>query len=976
MSHGQTRRSIIFDDHRISVGEICSRYGTNLRLGLSNSEAEARLAKNGKNILISHKKRTKNRLLFKRLVYITSIVRLIAILSNIFNVFLLRVRNESCVEQIMVLVAFTANTIIIAAFYFIQMKVANFPSFLSNKYNEETEVIRDGKRTRIPTEDIVVGDLVVLRYGEIVPADVRIVENQNFKVDNFTLSGYHEPRTLQERSKKENPFESNNIAFYSTKIVEGSATGIVIRTGKNTFLGNCFSPRLGNGRVICPVTMMVMEYLNVLAAFSVVASAILFLICYVKDKSLSDTIMLITMLTISIMPENLFIAMLLSYKIQCKKLSMKNYCAIMSIKALQKLPFVNVICIDRTGFMTEKKLTVSYLWFDRKVVEVWGGTKMVLKDRTSVTFKELTRCAVLCNEEDVKTEQTEQQSEGHKHVVGNGVEAAVLRFLSSTLGKKVERFRETYPKIWSRPYSINGRYHISVHKTEDGISVILMGDPEYLLDKCTGYYMQGMIEPINSGFFRDIDKACVAFSGEGSIIRCVITITITEYDDDFILKIPDTGYTFLGLFTFSELSPIGMTDAIGNLKRAGIKVILMTNNHPIASKKIARTMGVISEQSRTLEERIAEGRGDYEDIKAAVVDGNQLKTYSLQGTATIIQKHEEVVFARMLPVQNLMVVAACQRTGALVAVVGNVNDCMSVKKADVKIILTEEKTEASEEKPDIYTTDESFTAMVSLILESRAVFENIKKCNAYLMSSNMAKTLPVLVHLLAGLPLPINAMGLIIIEVVFQFFPSIALIFERPDPMMMKRPPPDLRTERIWSRPMVFYSYLQIGALETATCFFTYFLIMYEFGWSPISLIGARSVWNAPTVTDLEDTQGQNWSYDSRKELEIIAQTGYFFTLVLMQCVNVMICRNQRLSSFRNLEHNWVIPFSVLFELSLVLFLIYLPTINELVKMRSIRPVIWMVPMPFCMLIFVYDEWKKYVVRKHPKGWVARETIY
>lgn len=829
---------------------------------------------------------------------------------------------------------------------------------------------------KIPTEDIVVGDLVLLRYGEMIPADIRIFDNQNFKVDNFTLSGIHEPQLIQEKAHKEYILDSPNVVFFSAKAVEGTASGIVIRTGNETLLGTVFSGRKTSEKFICPVTKMIIEFLNNCAILSVFLSIAVLGIYLGTQGTLGEAIMIMTMLSLSVIPEDLFMAMLLSYKVQCKKLSSKNYCVITNILALQKLPFVKIICLNRPEILTLNKVTVSSLWFDRKIVEVWGGTKTVLKDRTSTTFKELTRCAVLCTGTDVKNESSDP-SNPNRQMVGDVIEMSVLKFLTSTLGKKVERFRETYPKVTSRPYYINGRYQTTVHRGDDGFFVIMMGEPEHLLDKCTHYLMYGQNQPIGPAFLKDIDKACVTFAEEGNIIRGVITIMISsEYEDELPLKIPETGYTFLGLFTLSEMSHTKIADAIKKCKRAGIKVVLMTNNHPIMARRYARNIGVISERNKTLEEKTEEGKIDMEDVRAAIVDGKQLTKLSTKAIRSVLEKYEEVVFARMSPIQKLMVVASCQKSNTLVAVVGDVHEYLTMKKADLKISLTEDKTDSSEVKADVYISDDTFSALVSLIKESRAVFANLKKCTAYTITSNMAITLPIIIHTVVGLPLAINPYGLIIIELLFEFFPSVALVFERPDPLVMENPPPEIETERMWSRQMIFYSCLQIGMMETFACFFTFFVIMYQSGWSPLSLIFTKYQWNNKVVNDMVDIHGQSWSFAARKELQIISQTGYFFTLTLVQCVNMVICRNQRISSIRNVSHNWVIPFSVLFELSLMLFLIYLPNVNTLVQMRSLKPILWAAPVPYCFLIFIYDEVKKYIVRKYPEGWLARETVY
>lgn len=306
-------------------------------------------------------------------------------------------------------------------------------------------------------------------------------------------------------------------------------------------------------------------------------------------------------------------------------------------------------------------------------------------------------------------------------------------------------------------------------------------------------------------------------------------------------------------------------DAVEKCQTAGIKVIMVTGDHPITAKAIARAVGIIKEDSETREE-IAKRLGisvsmvDPKICKAIVIHGNELKDMSSKDLDEILRDHQEIVFARTSPQQKLIIVEGCQRSGAIVAVTGDgVNDSPALKKADIGIAMGITGSDVSKQAADMVLLDDNFASIVTGIEEGRVIFDNLKKSICYTLSSKPPEMAPFLFFVLCDIPLGLAAVTILCIDLGTDMAPAISLAYEGPESDIMKRKPRNPHKDRLVTSKLIAVAYGQMGAVQVFAGFFAYFVVMAENGWMPWTLYGIRRSWYSRAINDLPDSYGQEW---------------------------------------------------------------------------------------------------------------------
>uniref|UniRef100_A0A8C9E0H5 Cation-transporting P-type ATPase C-terminal domain-containing protein n=1 Tax=Phocoena sinus TaxID=42100 RepID=A0A8C9E0H5_PHOSS len=384
-------------------------------------------------------------------------------------------------------------------------------------------------------------------------------------------------------------------------------------------------------------------------------------------------------------------------------------------------------------------------------------------------------------------------------------------------------------------------------------------------------------------------------------------------------------------------------DAVGKCRSAGIKVIMVTGDHPITAKAIAKGVGIISEGTETAEDiavRLLKFLS-LGDVKAIVVHGSELKNMNSEQLDEILQNHTEIVFARTSPQQKLIIVEGCQRLGAIVAVTGDgVNDSPALKKADVGI-----------QAADVILLDDNFASIVTGMEEGRLIFDNLKKSIAYTLTSNIPEITPFLLFIILGIPLPLGTITILCVD--------LGTDMESAESDTMKRAPRNPKTDDLVNDCLTGVAYGQIGMIQALAGFFTYFVILAENGFKPTDLLGIHISWENRYLNDLEDSYGQQWTYEQRKVLEFTCQTAFFASIVVVQWADLIICKTRR---------NSILIFGILEETFLAAFLSYTPGMDVALRMYPLKITWWLCATPYSILIFVYDEIRKLIIRRHPGG--------
>merc|ERR1712168_690292 len=441
--------------------------------------------------------------------------------------------------------------------------------------------------------------------------------------------------------------------------------------------------------------------------------------------------------------------------------------------------------------------------------------------------------------------------------------------------------------------------------------------------------------------------------------------------------------TFVGLMSMIDPPRAAVPDAVAKCRSAGIKVIMVTGDHPITAKAIARSVGIISEGNKTVEDIAAERKCDVKDVdkreaNAAVVNGATLRDCTDEDIDEILKHHSEIVFARTSPQQKLIIVDGCQRSGHIVAVTGDgVNDSPALKKADIGVAMGIAGSDVSKQAADMILLDDNFASMVTGVEEGRLIFDNLKKSIAYTLTSNIPEISPFLVFILAGIPLPLGTVTILCIDLGTDLIPAISLAYEEAETDIMKRHPRDPLKDKLVNERLISMAYGQIGMLQALSGFVIYFVIMMENGFMPLDLLDIRKKWDDRGNNALEDSYGQEWSYGQRKIVEFTCHTAFFTSIVIVQWADVLICKTRRLSIFPQGMRNKILILGLFEETLLAATLAYMPGTDVALRMYPLEWHWWLVPMPFSLLIFMYDETRKFILRTHPAGsWVELETYY
>merc|ERR1719284_1423444 len=348
---------------------------------------------------------------------------------------------------------------------------------------------------------------------------------------------------------------------------------------------------------------------------------------------------------------------------------------------------------------------------------------------------------------------------------------------------------------------------------------------------------------------------------------------------------PTEKLCFVGLMSMIDPPRAAVPDAVAKCRSAGIKVIMVTGDHPITAKAIARSVGIISEGNKTVED-IAEEKGipvsqvNKRDAKAAVVHGSDLRDLTDADLDEILLHHTEIVFARTSPQQKLIIVDGCQRQGQIVAVTGDgVNDSPALKKADIGVAMGIAGSDVSKQAADMILLDDNFASIVTGVEEGRLIFDNLKKSIAYTLTSNIPEISPFLLFIIADVPLPLGTVTILCIDLGTDLLPAISLAYEQAESDIMKRNPRNKFTDKLVNERLISMAYGQIGMIQASAGFFVYFVILCENGFWPSHLLGLRRAWDSIAVNDLTDSSGQEWTYADRKILEYTCHTAFFVSI-------------------------------------------------------------------------------------------------
>ncbi|KAG5871900.1 hypothetical protein JTB14_030953 [Gonioctena quinquepunctata] len=753
----ELKQELDIDYHKISPEELYQRFQTHPENGLSHAKAKENLDRDGPNALTPPKttpewvKFCKNLFGgFALLLWIGAILCFIAYSIQASTV------EEPADDNLFLGIVLAAVVIVTGIFsYYQESKSSKIMESFKNMVPQFATVLREGEKLTLRAEDLVIGDVVEVKFGDRIPADIRIVESRGFKVDNSSLTGESEPQSRSPDFTHENPLETKNLAFFSTNAVEGTAKGVVISCGDHTVMGRIAG--LASG----------LDTANV--------------------------------------PEGLLATVTVCLTLTAKRMASKN-CLVKNLEAVETLGSTSTICSDKTGTLTQNRMTVAHMWFDNQIIEAdtTEDQSGVQYDRTSPGFRALSRIATLCNRAEFKPGQ-DGVAILKREVNGDASEAALLKCMELALGD-VMTIRRKNKKICEVPFNSTNKYQVSVHENEDPNDprhiLVMKGAPERILERCNTIFLCGKEKVLDEEMKEAFNNAYLELGGLGERVLgfCDMMLPTDKYPIGYKFNSDDPnfpleGLRFVGLMSMIDPPRAAVPDAVAKCRSAGIKVIMVTGDHPITAKAIAKSVGIISEGNETVEDiaqrlNIPVSEVNPREAKAAVVHGSDLRDLGSDQIDEILRYHTEIVFARTSPQQKLIIVEGCQRMGAIVAVTGDgVNDSPALKKADIGVAMGIAGSDVSKQAADMILLDDNFASIVTGVEEGRLIFDNLKKSIAYTLTSNIPEISPFLAFILCDIPLPLGTVTILCIDLGTDMVPAISLAYEEAESDIMKRRP-------------------------------------------------------------------------------------------------------------------------------------------------------------------------------------------
>ncbi|EGD73524.1 sodium/potassium-transporting ATPase subunit alpha [Salpingoeca rosetta] len=1007
------KKELVMDEHQVPVEELMARLKLkSIESGMTETQAAKTLEEEGPNAL-TPPPTTPEWIKFLRQMVggFASLLWLGAILCFVaYGIQVSQADEGETVagDNLYLGIVLAAVVVITGCFsYYQEGRAANVMKGFAKLQPQKSKVRRDGKVRVMDAVEIVRGDVVEIKSGDRIPADLRLIEVQGLKVDNSSLTGESEPQKRSPECTDVNPLETQNIAFYSTNAVEGSGVGIVIRCGDNTVLGRIAGLASGVDSGDTPIAREIHHFINIITAVAVVLGVSFFIIALAIGYFWLDAVIFLIGIIVANVPEGLLATVTVALTLTAKKMATKK-CLVKNLEAVETLGSTSTICSDKTGTLTQNNMTVAHICFDQEIREV-NTDPTVEKEfshEVNDSYRALYRVAVLCNKANFRPPNPGEDFSDvailRRDTIGDASESAIFKYTERNAARVLSETksvqdslvvgeRSKYPNVADIPFNSKNKYQVSVHETPDDdprYLLVMKGAPERIISRCSHLYRNGEIVDMTDADREKFEANNTALGKRGERVLgfACLRLPADKYPAGYQFEtqpanFPLEGLVYCGLFAMIDPPRPAVPGAVAKCRTAGIKVIMVTGDHPVTAQAIAKQVGIIYNE-KTVDD-LAEERGvspdqiDPAEAHAIVIKGTTLADMSSEQLDDILANHTEIVFARTSPQQKLIIVEGCQRAGQIVAVTGDgVNDSPALKKADIGVAMGIAGSDVSKQAADMILLDDNFASIVTGVEEGRLIFDNLKKSIAYTLTSNIPEISPFLFFIIAGVPLPLGTVTILCIDLGTDMVPAISLAYEEAEADIMLRKPRSPTKDRLVNSRLIGMAYLQIGFIQAAAGFFTYFVVMGENGFRANQLWNLREDWDDQGIEEITDSHGQQWTYDQRKDLEYTCQTAYFVSIVIVQWADLIICKTRKLSIFQQGMRNNALTFALFFETALACVLVYSPGTDVALNMRPLLFRHWLTALPFSVLIMTYDETRRFFLRSFPKGFVERETYY
>lgn len=826
--------------------------------GLSTKEASSRLEKYGKNELPKAKQKNIITTFFSQLL---NPLVFILIVTGIVSVF-----AHEYMDAIFILFVILTDALLGTIE---EWKAEKSATALQNLIKIESKVIRNNQIILIPSEELVIGDIIHLESGDKIGADIRFIHTANLMIDEAFLTGESIATTkYSEKLSNHVPItEQNNMGFAGSTVLSGRGTGIVIATGKNTELGKIAHHVNNSNSSKSPLIIRMEKFTKQISILIMIIAIIITFILYMKGMAPREIFFTVVALSISAIPEGLPVSLTIALSVASSRMAKKNV-IVRKLNAVEGLGSCTVIATDKTGTLTLNEQTAKMIVLPNGKTHTvsgigYNGNGSIVDNNSEV--KNIVTMGILNNEASLYLEQHDWKFRG------DSIDVALL-----SLGYKAgiePKVKEDLSIVGEIPYESEKKYSAVFYRQENEVYITVKGSLETILPFCKNMIVNGKTEKLDSKIVMKQNDALASSGYRVIALANGVKNNFKEkenYDENDIPRL-----TFLGLIGFIDPIRSEVPEAIKACKKAGIKVIMVTGDHPLTATAIGKELG----------------------LDASITTGEELQTYLDQGEFNGDQFIKDIsIFSRVTPDQKLAIVESLKRSGEFVAVTGDgVNDAPAMKAANIGIAMGS-GTDVAKETGSLIITDDNFNSIVSGIEEGRYAYDNIRKVIYMLLSCGISEVIFFIFSLILGLPIPLLAIQLLWLNLVTDGIQDVALAFEKGDKKVMIKKPRKT-SESIFNKLMieeVLLSGIIIGGIVFG---FWYYLI---------------------NIIHMDVTSARSY---------------ILLIMVFMQNIHVFNCRSELTSAFKlSVKNNPLIVFGIFATLILQLIVTETPFLSNILN--------------------------------------------
>ncbi len=885
--------------YQLTIKEVLDKLKTSEN-GLSEKDVKERFSHYGPNRLAEEEGISKLKIFFHQF---TSPLIYILLIAGIITFFLKEYIDSGVIFAVVILNAIIG--------YFQEYKAEESVRALKKMVVPKAKVLREGKEKEINSEELVPGDIVLLSSGVRVPADLRLFKTVELKIEEAMLTGESVPseKTTHVLSEANlTPGDQKNMAFMGTIVVSGRAKGIVVATGNSTLLGSIAREVKETGIVRAPLQEKIHKFAKSIGFIVLGASSLLFITGLLIGESPKDMFMTAVAAAVATIPEGLPIVVTIAMAVGVARMARQN-AIIRRLHAVETLGSTTVIGSDKTGTLTKNEMTVKFIYDGEHIYEVEGsgyepkGT--ILHEGIPVSTKErkhlssVLRIGLLCNESSLYEE------DGQYKIDGDPTEGALI-VSAIKAGLNLEEEKEKYEQIALIPFESERGYMASLNKHKGKKFIFVKGAPEKILNMCTG------ASATDSFNRKEILKVASDFAKEGLRVLAFAYREAPQELEDLTCKEAEchdinSGLIFAGLQGMIDPPRPEAIEAIEECKKAGIRVVMITGDHAITAKAIAKKLGITDDNAEVLTGKEIEEMDDLQLFE-------KVKTVS--------------VYARVSPQHKLRITQKLKEHGEIVAVTGDgVNDAPALKAAHIGVAMGKTGTDVAREASDMVLTDDNFASIFHAVKEGRIVFDNIRKVTFFLIPTGIAAILSILGAVISGVPIPYVPAQLLWINLVTNGLQDVALAFEPGEKNILKRPPRDPK-EGIMNRLLIERTVL-VGLLISIG-------VIYNF------------------ITALN-------SGESLQKARTIAMT----TMVFFQFFQAWNSRSELQSIFKiNPLSNAFLFYSMIAAFLAQLSVIYVPALQWVFRTEPITMFEWIKILLVSVSVIIVVEFDKWIKRR------------